>query len=94
MNTLVIENSARPFEDLANAIVYRAAKDYKKTMSKLAKDQEVEEMGDKKETLEKFFRSEWYCLLTNVDGEMLIQRLGGGVKRARRSRAKNTSTCH
>ena len=94
MNKLAIEQSADPFENLANAIVYRAAKDYRKAMTKLAKEPEDEEMLSKKEELEGYFRSDWHCLLTNLDGEMLIQRIKGGVKRARRSRTKNISTHH
>lgn len=27
------------------------------------------------EEIERFFRSDWYCTLTSVDGEMLIRRL-------------------
>ena len=53
-----------PFENLANAIVLNAVDEYRKTNN----PQTIE-------SIERFFRSDWYQLLTPVDGEHLIQIL-------------------
>ena len=72
-----------PIEELANAIVYRAAKDYKRALRRLKKDPEDEKMQIRKEEVENFFRSQWCCQLTDLNGEVLIEKIGKGVKRAR-----------
>jgi len=53
-----------PYEDLANAIVLQAVKDYRRNASQ-----------NNRTSIEKFFRSEWFRVLTKIDGEGLIQRL-------------------
>ena len=53
-----------PYENLANAIVLQAVKDYRLT------DDEVE-LAE----IERFFRSDWFGVLTDVDPEYLIRRL-------------------
>ena len=53
-----------PYENLANAIVLQAVKDYRLT------DDEAE-LAE----IERFFRSDWYGVLTDVDPEYLIRRL-------------------
>jgi len=53
-----------PYEELANAIVLQAVKDYRLH-------------DDEKElaSIERFFRSGWFGVLTNVNPEMLITKL-------------------
>lgn len=53
-----------PYENLANAIVLQAVKDYRLT------DDEAE-LAE----IECFFRSDWFGVLTDVDPEYLIRRL-------------------
>ena len=53
-----------PYENLANAIVLQAVKDYRLT------DDEAELTE-----IERFFRSDWFGVLTDVDPEYLIRRL-------------------
>ena len=53
-----------PYENLANAIVLQAVKDYRLT------DDEAE-LAE----IERFFRSNWFGVLTDVDPEYLIRRL-------------------
>ena len=53
-----------PYENLANAIVLQAVKDYRLT------DDEAE-LAE----IERFFRSDWFGVLTDVDLEYLIRRL-------------------
>lgn len=60
----------RNYEELANAIVLQAVKDYREAL----KDEEGKITRLEVET---FFRSNWFKLLTNIDPEMLIEKLKG-----------------
>ena len=53
-----------PYEELANAIVLQAVKDYRLT------DDEA-----KLAEIERFFRSGWFGVLSKVDPEYLIRNL-------------------
>ena len=53
-----------PFEELAHAIILQAVKDYR------LHDDEPE-----RDNIERFFRSRWFGILTNIDPEMLISKL-------------------
>ncbi len=53
-----------PFEELANAIVLQAVRDYR------LHDDEQEIAS-----LDRFFRSGWFGILTNIDPELLITKL-------------------
>ena len=53
-----------PYENLANAIVLQAVKDYR------LHDDEQELAS-----IERFFRSGWFSVLSNIDPEMLIAKL-------------------
>jgi hypothetical protein len=63
------------YENLANAIILQAAKDYRVALKSLkANPRSRAALSDMTE-LERFFRSEWFATLTSVDGEMLIRSL-------------------
>lgn len=63
------------YENLANAIILQAVKDYRMALKSLkANPRNRTAMADKEE-IERFFRSEWFSVLTSVDGEMLIRSL-------------------
>jgi len=53
-----------PYENLANAIILQAVKDYRLTDD----EQEFQE-------IERFFRSGWFGVLSKVDPEYLIRQL-------------------
>ena len=53
-----------PYQALANAIIEQAVKDYRMT-------DDPDDLAE----LEKFFRSEWYGVLTSLDAELLISQL-------------------
>ena len=69
-----------PYEALANAIVLQAVKDYRSTLKACARNPSNRSAKFRKEQLERFFLSEWYRLLTHIDGEMLIEKLNQEVK--------------
>lgn len=60
------------YEDLANAIIERAALDYRMALSGYKNS-----MGRyiSMRELEKFFRSDWFTVLTKVDGEAILNKL-------------------
>ena len=63
------------YENLANAIILQAVKDYRMALKSLkANPRNRTAMADKDE-IERFFRSGWFSVLTSVDGEMLIRSL-------------------
>lgn len=64
-----------PYQRLANAIVEQAAKDYRSALKALARDSDNSYIQDEVKSLERFFRSRWYGILTNVDGDYLIDKL-------------------
>lgn len=66
-----------PYENLANAIILQAVKDYRAALKKLKRNPYSNLSITKAEiaSIERFFRSPWYEALTNVDGELLIKKL-------------------
>ncbi|QKN23202.1 hypothetical protein [Caproicibacterium lactatifermentans] len=63
------------YENLANAIILHAVKDYRTALKCLkANPRNKSALADKGE-IERFFRSSWFSVLTSVDGEMLIRSL-------------------
>ena len=69
-----------PYKELANAIIIQAVKDYRRT-----------NMPQAHRELKRFFRSEWFSLLSDIDGEMLIQKLEKerGVKKHGKTKPTN-----
>lgn len=53
-----------PYENLANAVIMQAVRDYRKCQNP----------GILQE-LEQFFLSDWFMMLTKVDGTMILERL-------------------
>ena len=66
---------ADPYENLANAIVLQAVKDYRDTLKRLKKKPGNQAAMSDAMECERFLRSGWYKTLTSVDGEYLIQKL-------------------
>lgn len=67
--------SENPYEALANAIVLQAVNDYRAALKKVKKNPNNREALDEALQIERFFRSQWYQVLTSVDGEYLINQL-------------------
>lgn len=63
------------YENLANAIILQAAKDYRKVLRKLNRNAQNKDAKRTVSEVEKFFRSDWYKILTSVDSELLIKKL-------------------
>lgn len=64
-----------PYEQLANAIILQAVKDYRDALKKLKKRPRYDPAKDMISEVERFFHSSWYRELTSVDGNFLIKNL-------------------
>ena len=62
------------YEDLANAIILQAVKDYRMALKSLKANSRNRTAQADKAEIERF-RSQWYSALTDVNGEMLIRSL-------------------
>ena len=68
-------NNGDPYENLANAIVLSAVEDYRKALKKYSRNPDSKSAKAEVDSLERFFRSQWYSILTSVEGEFLIRKL-------------------
>ena len=64
-----------PYENLANAIVLQAVKDYREVLARAASHSVKDCYQRSKDDLEGFFRSGWFNTLTSIEPEMLIAKL-------------------
>ena len=62
-------------KNLANAIIITAANDYRTALRRLKRNPNSEAAKRVISKTERFFRSDWYGVLTDVDGEYLIRRI-------------------
>ena len=64
------EMNQRGLEDLSNAIILQAVKDYRSALS--GRNVNGRDSKSVIEECERFFQSEWFNVLTNVDGMIII----------------------
>ena len=88
----------RLFEDLANAVIIQAARDYRVALRKLDVNPGHKESQWIKEDCEGFFLSGWFGVLTHVDGDWLLNRLKKEFEdekqeRTRRDGSERYETC-
>ena len=75
-------------EELANAIIIQAVKDYRAILKrKRPSHKDLHE--HKKQECEDFFHSEWFSILTKVDGDLLMRRIQEECRNESNSRAAN-----
>ena len=65
------EDGTDPYENIANAVILQACIDYKRVYGNFLRNGDASGFNE----LEKFFHSNWYKKLTDLDGEYLIRRL-------------------
>ena len=63
------------YQALANAIIIQAAKDYKTALKHNAHNPMEIEHNVSIKDLERFFCSEWFSVLSAVDGKILMNRI-------------------
>ena len=64
-----------PYKELANAVILQAVEDYRKWTKEYSGSRDDRKLRKKLVELKEFFRSEWFSLLTDLDGEQLLLRL-------------------
>ena len=70
-----------PYQALANAIVELAVKDYKQALKYYYMHPDKNEYAQEVDSLERFFRSGWYGMLTDLDGEYLMTGVRAMVRK-------------
>ena len=68
-------SNLNPYEELANAIVLQAVRDYRDAVKKSSRGRKNRDAQFTKEECLRFFRSKWFSQLTDLDPEFLIRRL-------------------
>ena len=68
-------SNLEPEQRLANAIIVQAADDYRTCVRNLKINPKHKESLAMLQDCESFFRSEWYQMLTTVDGEMIMRKI-------------------
>ena len=71
----------RAYEKLANEIVLQAVKDYRNANKKLARGRNNSEAKALKKEFLRFFHSDWFGILTELNAEFLISELDEEVNR-------------
>lgn len=69
------------YQNLANAIVESAVKDYITALKYHYKHPQNKEYANEVDSLERFFRSGWYGVLTSLDAEYLMTRIRAMVRK-------------
>lgn len=63
------------YEDLANAIILQAVKDYRAAYKSLKRNPDRKVAESEVRELIRFFTSDWFSALTDVDGPRLVSKL-------------------
>ena len=64
-----------PYENLANAVVLQAVKDYRDTAGKLSRGKRNIMAEQRKTECEVFFKSQYFNVFTTLDGNALLSQL-------------------
>ena len=67
-------NGMNWYNTLANAIIEQAVSDYRKSLKGIKADARVS-VEDMLKDCERFFKSEWFTILTKINGEQLMRKL-------------------
>jgi len=70
------------WENLANAIVLSAVDDYKAALIRQRRNPDSVSAAEDVKRLEKFFYSDWYEMLTDLDASYLIRKMKEMIEEA------------
>ena len=68
-------NMVSCWEDLANAVVLQALEDYRAVCRTLSRRPDLKKAAKRKKSLEKFFRSRWFAVLTAADLGAVLEEI-------------------
>lgn len=71
----------KSYQALANAIIEYAVKDYKRALKSQKRNPQKDEFRTEIASLERFFHSDWFQLLSSLEGDILINRIRQEVSR-------------
>ena len=74
---------SRNYQDLANAVVTQAAKDYKYYHKRIEKNPADDYAKHEVRELEAFFSSKWMKRLISIDGAEILARIKGELEHER-----------
>jgi len=63
------------WQNLANAIIIQAAKDYRAILKRLKKHPDNKTLTDQQRVMERFFVSKWFKTLCDLEGRALNSRI-------------------
>ena len=75
MNWMKELDKRKAYENLANAIIEQAVRDFREAKLRLQKNARDAEAEKTYMEIKRFFRSEWFSQLTTLDGELLLEKL-------------------
>ena len=64
-----------PYEELANAVILQAVRDWRSSAGKLKRHPENSAARQVTDECERFFLSERFSVLTRADGKIILRRL-------------------
>ncbi len=64
-----------PYKELANAIIVQAVKDYREALCLLDMNPNDKSAQHDKRSIERFFHSNWFSILTDLNGDLLLEKL-------------------
>ena len=71
--------STSPHEELANAVVLQAVKDYRRAVKDIKKAKRNSSAQNMKDECERFFNSKTFNIYTKLDGKMVLKQLESEV---------------
>ena len=79
-----MDDDLKPYQLLADAIVFLAVQDYRVAYELACKNPRNKEYQNQLAVLRRFFRSAWYDILCNTDGEYMIRKIEESVRSMRK----------
>ncbi len=64
-----------PYEELGNAVVILAAKDWREAVSKLKHGRKNKDAEIMKDDCERFFKSKYFSAFSTIDGNLILAKL-------------------
>ena len=83
-----VEDYVDCYQNLANAIILLAVKDYKTVLRRLMRNPRSQDAQREKKRIERFFFSQWYGVLTDLDPKRLISGVKDRVRIEEEERRK------
>ena len=69
------------YRSLADAIIMQAVHDYRRSVQQLIRKPYSTKAHQDKQEVEAFFLGDWFQVLSDLDGQELLQRLEAGVRK-------------